>query len=236
MKKLLFLILASISLPLFTQVHTTDEFAKNSLIMEHPDNKKVYTYDDNVSLLEQNLQSGIYNNTYNTKDDKRRYSLVFHANSNPTELINLFGFEFIVGSKGKYNWLDFYAQGFNSNFEALASGIQADNLDMLSSQCNLFSGGVGITHRSHIFLSYLNSNVLFETVSAFVGYYFLTESYNGEGFSGPGLKADYGIHKRTSSQSHYGLKFSYNLADVQGEETNYILSFTTLSFDLSFYF
>jgi hypothetical protein len=86
---------------------------------------------------------------------------------------------------------------------------------------------------------------MFTTTSAGIGYYSFDENFTGQSYGGPGLKTDFGLHRRSSRSVHYGVRMSYHLAsvkraeEVEGETSSQralTLSWLTFGFDLSFYF
>lgn len=97
--------------------------------------------------------------------------------------------------------------------------------------------GLGAGYRFKLLLDFLKTENVFETIQAFATYNTLQESTSGESYTGYGLTADYGLHKRTRTSFFYGAKFSYNISYVAlDRDREFSLGWYTFALETGFIF
>ena len=165
---------------------------------------------DDAVISESANNDGGYEALYDTSADQYRYSISLHGNHNPLSLTN-----FLL-----------------VNLATLSTSFTDPNRSDL-----LFSAGIGLTHRFKLVQTVLNSNNIFENVSAFLAGHYFSDAQTHTPYWGPGLKTDYIIYKRFSGTYHFGAKFSYNLASMFGEKDyGIVMSWLSMALDLGIYF
>jgi hypothetical protein len=188
-------------------------------------------------------------------DDSSMLSFLVHGNLKLNNIASLKTFELDYGKKiSRYSWLLFTVSKLAGNFgsvsENKSSGDTTNSLSEINfqrpdeSEVNLLSLGVGLSYRYKFFPKIFNFNKVFETVGAMITYNQLDDQYRGMKYSGPGLRVDYGVHKRISRVFQLGLQASYNIALVKRSaefdtektsDRSLLLSWGTIAFNLSFY-
>ncbi|MEC7275118.1 MAG: hypothetical protein VXV96_02270 [Bdellovibrionota bacterium] len=199
-------------------------------------------------LKRRDIETGIFLKNYNTYDDKNRTSFLYHLNndiSSPTDLTTL---EFNYAHRFELAWLELFAFRTSGKFREITDNNPGDfgtSFDLEDTDETLFAFGAAISYRSRWIQDLVNSDKMFTTTSAGIGYYSFDENFTGQSYGGPGLKTDFGLHRRSSRSVHYGVRMSYHLAsvkraeEVEGETSSQralTLSWLTFGFDLSFYF
>lgn len=188
------------------------------------------------------IDSGIMVDRHNVLNDQNRISLLYHGNTNLYEFAKISGLEFNYGSHFRDYWLEFFylrTQAEFNNIVHTVGGTTGESDDSL----NTF--GVGISMRGAWIQELVNSESIYTHSAANFGYYTLNQSSSNTSYSGPGFKADFGIHVRSSKTMHYGLRTTYHLAHVKREalfanesssSRSLLLTWMTIGIDLSFYF
>jgi hypothetical protein len=199
-------------------------------------------------LQKRDFDTGLFLDDYNTYKDLNRVSFLYHLNNDLTALTNLQTVEFNWAHRFDLAWVEFFFFRTQAKFEELTEnnpnegGITAD---LLQSDDSVLAGGASISYRGNWVGELFQSDKVFSTISAGLGWYRFSESLRGLTYSGPGLKCDFGVHRRSSRSIHYGMKMSYHLshtkraAEFEGESSSarsQVLSWLSLGFDLSFYF
>lgn len=231
---------------------------KDDLIVDEksvPRVKHSSTNDDTI-LYQRDSETGILNSGHSlTKDDNIRCSLLYHFNANLYNISQISSFEFIFAKQLQYPslpWLELFFSMTSATFSQIAKNnehLGEDNVMLDDSKDDLFSLGMGLGYRfktiQTLLKGIIDSNTIFETTTAFLTYHSLNERYYSQKFTGVGLRADFGIHKRTALSWHYGLRFSYNIAPVKrsamtsaerSHDRSLNLAWITLAIDLAFYF
>lgn len=232
---------------------TEDEDFK-ALKLKRP--RKNYNLDEDEDLIEKNLSLkmvdenlGIQLGNYHTLDDSTRMSFLFHINADLKDMFEVTSFEFIYAKKMKNYWWESSFSMASGNFDEITENnevaLGATDEDLLAGTGKTMTFATGIAHRSTLIQEFIDAGDYFETVSAMASYNIFSESVVGDGFSGFGMKADLGVHKRITPSYHFGLRMSYFLASVQRsakdktERTasrSLMLHWITIGADLSFYF
>lgn len=206
----------------------------------------------NLILKEKDAESGVYDTSYDTSSDLHRLSGIYRTNLNLKKMDGLSSFEIGYSYKMNLFWSELFVQKTSGRFECLATNnenISASSTDLEQTKSDLITLGAGLSLRSTIIQDLLgeivNAERLFESTAAALTYNRFTDNYRSETFTGPGLRAEYGIHYRATPGFHVGPRFSYNLATVKrpketddqnSSKRSLVLSWATLGLDLSFYF
>jgi len=199
-------------------------------------------------LSKRDFETGLFLDDYNTYKDQNRVSFLYHLNNDLTALTNLQTLEFNWAHRFDLAWLEFFFLRTQAKFEELTENNPKEggtSSDLLQSDDIVIAAGASLSYRGNWIGELLQSDKVFSTTSAGIGWYRFTESLRGSTYSGPGLKTDFGIHRRSSRSLHYGMKMSYHLshtkraAEFEGESSSaraQVLSWLSLGFDLTFYF
>lgn len=212
------------------------------------DLRDLESIEEGTNLQKRDSATGIFLQDYSTTSDQSRISFLYHINSDAESAFELTTMEFIYAKKFEFAWLEVFASRTSARFSEITemnTNIGTDFLDQRESTDSLFSFGAGIMYRSQFMKSLLDTDKVFESTSFSLAYHSFTEEFRAESYKGPGIKADFGIHRRASRGMHYGIKMSYNLAEVKkaaefdtdtSSDRSLLLTWLSIGFDLSFYF
>ena len=164
-----------------------------------------------VEIIETDPDTGIDQAVFDTRDDDHRYTLAFYFNANPLKVTDLLGGEFTYGYKFKGG--EHFELFMSSHLINLTS--LSDLIGSASSKGLFMSGGFGFGLRGHLIQYFIDSKYIFETLSGYFTYNLLSSSELDGKYTGPGIKASYGIHQRVGKTVHYGLKVAYDVASVR---------------------
>ena len=183
--------------------------------------------------------------SYDTQKDLNRFNAAILFNSDLRDFTDMFIAEVGFGmflDDNKY--LDFFLNTQRNKYGTMASRASdingaGDVIDQTKE--SFFSFGMGPTYRTYFTRDLVNLDNLYETIHAGVGLGWFFEELSNEGYFGPGVKADFGIHYRISKNFHIGTKLSWNHYWVKRDE-NFVdepqgirtISLTWLSFGLDF--
>ena len=199
-------------------------------------------------IKKRNFETGLYMDDYNTYKDQNRISFLYHINNDLTALTNLQTVEFNWAHRFDLAWVEFFFLRTQGKFEELTENNPSEgaaSADLQQSDDSVLAGGASISYRGSWLSEFFQSDKIFSTTAAGIGWYRFTETLREKTYSGPGLKCDFGVHRRSSRSLHYGMKMSYNLshvkraAEFEGEGSSarsQVLSWLSFGFDLSFYF
>jgi hypothetical protein len=209
---------------------------------------------DQIVLVEQDDESGVLKDPYDTLGDNSRVSFLYHLNSDLKNAMALTALEFNYAFYKNGKWIEFFLERISSNFSEVSEN-HTNSASNTSAEVNFqrvpedgqtiigFGGGLG--YRSTWIQELIKSENLFTTTSFALGIFQLNDSLRSLDYRGPGMKADFGLHKRSGRNTHYGLRMSYQLAQVKREaifdgesssERSLLLSWLSFGFDLSFYY
>ncbi|MBL6988496.1 MAG: hypothetical protein ISR65_01885 [Bacteriovoracaceae bacterium] len=199
-------------------------------------NVKSEEVDGELVFHERNLDTGVFDTTYNINaQDSTSYTALFHINHHPLKATDFLSFELIYATKFndlEDGYLNFYISETFLKYAVIATSAVIPG----ATSENIISGGVGYGHRFKLIQSLFSARNLFETITAFASVHYFRETFEQIAYIGPGIRADYSIHKRSSASFHYGLRFSYNLASLQGTQDRYVTAnWLSLAFELGFY-
>ncbi len=206
------------------------------------------TKESETIIKKRDPNSGIYLSEYSTFKDKNRISFLYHLNNDFTALTNLQTIEMNWARRFDLAWVEFFFFRTQAMFEELTENNSSEgplSSDLLQSDDTVLAGGASLSFRGNWIGEFLDSDKVFTSTSAGIGWYRFTENFRNRIYSGPGLKCDFGIHRRSSQTIHYGVKMSYHLshtkraAEFEGEGSSarsQVLSWLSMGFDLSFYF
>ncbi len=204
-------------------------------------------FGDNILDGQRDGDSGL-EISYNTFKDKNRINFSLLFNADIKDLTDIFYAEFAFGFFDKENrYFDIFVNTQSNTYgsmSARASDISTDSEVLDKTKESFFSFGAGPTLRTYFIRDLIPIKNIFETIhtGAALGWFF--EESSNEGYFGPGIKADLGIHYRASKNLHIGTKMSWShfwvkrdekfVDEPQGVRT---LSLTWLAFgiDLAFY-
>lgn len=204
--------------------------------------------DEELRIKNYDLESGLSLDSYSTSKDRSRISLLYNLNSNPMKAMDISGIEFQYAKRLDYAWWEFYGAQSSATFSEVAddnSQFPTSTTTEIAEQIlTTTTVGTGLSYRTSLIQTLFDSDNLFETMGAFVNYN-KTSTELGDSYSGFGMKADLGIHFRSSNTVHWGIRFNYNIAHVKRAPTtdtetssqgSLLLNWTSLAGDVSFYF
>ena len=240
-----------ISLMAQTNLRSSNNLASDEDLLKTFSQEEVEELDSLKSgsiLTKRDFDTGLYLDDYNTYKDRDRISFLYHLNNDLTALTNLQTVEFNWAHRFDIAWVEFFVFRTQAKFEELTENNPNEggiSSDLLQSDDSILAGGASISYRGNWVGELFQSDKVFSTTSAGIGWYRFTESLREKTYSGPGLKCDFGVHRRSSRSIHYGMKMSYHLAhtkraaEFEGETSSaraQVLSWLSFGFDLSFYF
>ncbi|MCF8059372.1 MAG: hypothetical protein K9K67_08750 [Bacteriovoracaceae bacterium] len=199
-------------------------------------------------LKRRDVETGLFLSDYNTDKDANRTSFLYHLNNDLTALTAVQSLEFIYAHRFEHAWVEFFGFRATGNFEELTENNPSEGAvtdELRESEDSVLAFGASLSYRGTWIQDLVNSDKMFTTTAAGIGWYNYTQNLRVKSYSGPGLKCDFGLHRRSSPSFHYGLKMSYHLAHVErsaefeGEtssQRSQVLSWLSFGIDLSFYF
>jgi hypothetical protein len=227
----------------------TDEELEGELkYLRSGKSKDSKSLDEELKIKNYDLERGVSLDSYSTNQDSLRASFMYNFNADLLDAMGVNGFEFQLAKKLDHAWWEFYVAQSGATFSEIAEdnaqfpGYTPDEIG--EQKLTTLSLGTGLSYRTSLIQTLFNSDNLFETVGAMVSYN-STKTELGESYAGPGMKADFGLHFRTSNSIHWGARFNYNLAQVKRSAEDYtessssrslLLQWTTFAIDLSYYF
>lgn len=248
MKRLLSLLLMTVlSLPLMAQNLPSSDDDLTSTFTEN-DLEEIDNLREGAILKKRDVETGLFMKDYNTESDQNRLSFLYHGNTDFKHLTDIQTLEAIYAHRFNEMWFELFGFRTAGKFKSLTANNPnegSSSEDLLNSSDTVTAFGASIALRDSWIGHLLNTEKIFTTTSAGIGWYSFQEKFRQKTYSGPGLKADFGIHRRASRTMHYGLKMSYHLASVRrapaydkepGSARGQTLTWLTLGFDVSFYF
>lgn len=204
--------------------------------------------DQDLEMKRYDLEKGLSLDNYSTRQDSLRLTAMYNFNVDPMDITGVTGFEFQVAKKLDHAWWEFYIAQSSSTFSNVSEdnsqfpGFTSEEIE--NQVLTTLSIGTGISYRTSLIQTLFDSDNLFESVGAMISYN-STDTEIGESYSGPGLKADFGLHYRSSERIHWGGRFNYNMAQVKRSQVDdtessssrsLMLQWTTFAVDVSIYF
>ena len=198
-------------------------------------------------LKKRDAKTGFFLRDYNTENDGNRFSLLGHINKDFETIGDVMAGEVIYAKRFDLAWIEVFGLMTKATLGEIAKNnpsTGSNTLDFRNSADTVRAFGAGVSYRNRWIQSIFNSDKVFSTTAASLGWYMLNNNERSEDYAGPGMKADFGIHRRGSRTTHYGFKMSYHLAHVKKEKEfdtesstarSLLLTWLTFGFDLSFY-
>ncbi len=203
---------------------------------------------DELTITGQDSDSGL-SSFYNLQDDSWKLSFAYHVNSHPATFSDLAAFDFALAAKmWPRTWLVGYLETAKIKFRAMSEFNQYRALntwELENTYDTTILFGLGLSYETSYIQDFLGYEKMFETITASASYIRIHESYMNENYTGPGIRADYGVHYRFSKAMHLGAKFSYNLFSTKRPEAyldeaqpprHLSISWTSFALDFSIYF
>lgn len=213
-------------------------------------NQKISVHggDQDYKLSIVDTEAGVILGTYSTSQDTSRASVGFMIHGNPKDAASLSTFDFTYSTRWNRAWVEAYVGKTAATTKRITnynSAIATPTVEDLEESSDLLQLGLGLMYRTTYIQNLLPSNSFFETISAMATYNQYEDFISGQSFSGPGVKADFGIHRRLTQRFHIGGKMSYNLASVKSEaleegagsrDRTLFLRWISFGIDLALYF
>lgn len=231
-----------------------EQFDRDRIVKQQEKDKNTNYYadlkdsDQDILIRQIDQELGVYLEDYSTTNDHHRFGLSYHLNTDLKSPFEVSTFEANYAYRLGVAWLEFEVSQTSGKYRELTelnSSAGVNSEDQREANAKNLSLGLGLGYRTRYIRSLINSLNLFETTAAYLTYNSFSDDFDSEAYSGHGIKADFGLHKRISSRSHWGGKLSYNLASVtraeafEGESTaarSLTITWLTLGLDYSFYF
>lgn len=227
---------------------TDDELEGELKYLKSGKTKEQKSLDEELMIQNYDTEVGVSLDSYSTSKDSSRVSLIYNLNSNPMKAMDVSGIEFQYARKLDRAWWEFYGAQSSAEFSQVAddnSQFPTFNAEDVSTQIlKTTTIGTGLSYRTSLIQTLFSSDNLFETMAGYVNYN-KTSTELGEAYSGPGMKAELGVHFRSSNTFHWGARFNYNIAHVKraqetdtekSSERSLLLNWTSFAADISFYF
>lgn len=256
--KILFLLLGLTTLPVFAQsaLDLTDaekDPTAEDILLKKPekylrDESMIYNFDSTLGIKDQRQWTG---------QDKNRISLAGHVSFDYEHLTETQGLDFTYmrrASNYSQFWYGFQIFRNQTRFDAVTQNPTATSASNANSDAKrarpndakeaILAGGLGVGYRFKLLLDFFETENVFESVDVFANYVQMEDNFLSETYTGYGMTANYGIHKRSGTSFFYGMKFAYNLASVTrpkiGDEKRHERSLTlgwgTLALEIGSFF
>ncbi len=205
--------------------------------------KEKYQWDESL-VYQLNSDLGIRDQRRYTGLDRNRLSIGLHVNGQYEYPQDLLGVE-VTWLRRLDNWSKLWVGGtfrhHKTQWEVItqnrSTGAEAALRRPSDVKQDITSVGLGAGYRFKLFLDFLRTQDVFEQVQAYATYNILNETFSGSRYQGPGLTAEYSLHKRTRTSFFYGGKFGYNLAWVEfDDERDLSLGWYTFALETGFHF
>lgn len=210
------------------------------------DLEKIDSQKRGTVLKRRDFNTGLFLEDYNTNTDRARVSFIYHFNKDIADPTSLQSMEFIYAFQQNNYWYEFFGQRISARLEEFSeAGANSIGTNEVQLKDSILSFGGSLAMRGQWIQDLVNSKKMFTTTSAGIGYYSFSETSQVQTYNGPGLKLDFGFHRRSTPKFHYGAKMTYQIATVKREvafegetssQRSLTLSWLTFGFDLSFYF
>lgn len=250
-KKFLIIILFPFS-PLLHGANSTDNHGKINIFDDNYTESSYFSnevLEEGANLNERDDLTGLMKGIDTSSNDTARWNFSLRLNGDVLNSTDILGGEIQFSKKLELGgWLESFVSKDKVVFSEVGeyhAGMGTYSDDLLVSSDDLLSLGLGLGMRSSLIQYFIDSKIFFDTTSVFITYNSFDENYYATTYKGVGFRADYGIHRRSSSSTHYGLKVSYNLMSLRrGESTGVytkdqdtlLLSWFGLIFDIGLYF
>jgi hypothetical protein len=206
--------------------------------------KEKYDFDESLVQIT-NTELGIQDQRRFTGLDRNKFSAALHLNGQYEYLQKLLGFE-VTYLRRMDNWSKLWVgatlRRSTTQWDQISTKSDEGGGEPTFQRPNdaeqtINTLGLGFGYRFKLFLDFFKTENVFESVQAFATYNNLSESFTGDNYTGYGLTADYGLHKRTRQSFFYGAKFTYNLSWVAvDKDRDFSLSWYTFAFETGFIF
>lgn len=209
---------------------------------------EIYLHNNSV-LQERNAETGLYSTAYFTAKDESKFSASYMFSQDYEDFTKVSSFDLNYQNKFDNDWEQMWwgilLKRTIAKNDAIAEDSIAKNGEPRSSNQQSFTTlGFGYGHRFKTLSSFLETQRVFETVSVYVNYVFHIDSTDSQRYQGFGYNADYGLHYRSSESLFYGLKMSYNWAQVERAAENneklsdrsIVFGWFQLGFEIGYYF
>lgn len=210
--------------------------------------ENVFGGDQTLSIPQIDEEVGIQLDNYTTDQDSTKASIGYMFSSNLRDAGGLSSFEFTYSQKFKKIWLEGYIGQTSAKTKRLTdynSKVAAPTTELLEESSDVTQFGFGAMYRTTYIQNIIPNARFFETISAMATYNQFEDVISEQSFSGFGVKADLGVHRRLSPAWHIGGKLSYNLATVKREaefeeekpnDRSLLLRWISVGVELSLYF
>ncbi len=246
------LILFILSLPLHAQIKGVDIYGSSDSLDADFDSGSFFINEvpsDNVEISERNETTGLVLKDFDTSKDNHRYGIQIQTTTHLMDASELLGFELTYGNKMDIGgWVEFLVSKITANFSQIAKthqGVASASAELDQTSEDLMQFGLGLGYRSTLIQHFIDNKYFFDTTTVYATYTTFEENFTSQSYSGPGLRVEYGLHRRFSVGQHVGLKLSYNLSSVKrpalnesesGEDRSLVLRWFGASLDFALYF
>lgn len=184
--------------------------------------------------------------SHSTKEDNWILSGQYFINGDLMNAMELSGFEASLATKWGRYFLDFLVAQTTTKINEVAninsSSLKDLNIDFENTTYSITEIGVGLKLRSTLIQDFIQSKDYFDIISSHITY--MSTTIEEESFSGPGLRASYGIFKRFGPSTQAGIKADYHLGVLSRSanesntsvKTTLVTSWISTGLELSYYF
>ena len=245
-------------------VMISSSFAANNLLYRQESKKSMSIskikrdsdiYLSNESLLRDGEgENGIYTDYFYTKKDSLRFSIGYQFAQDFENISQISTVDLQIHKKFssyKDQWFGVQIKRVVGQYDALAdeldesSNPEADgNIKRGTTEQTMTIVGLGFGYRFKGLTQMFSSDRVFENIMAFGNYVAHLDKQTSKKYSGYGLTAEYAIQRRISEALFFNFKIGYNIASVERsaeddekkEERSLVFKWSTLGFDIGYYF
>ncbi len=189
-----------------------------------------------ILIKEFDQQKGAFIGLHNTADDGAKISLIYHISpsisfSSMSNIADISTFEINYTNRSDNTyWINYLLERTTAKLDAI-SDIKSDATD------TILTLGIGLYQRFKLFDNYFKNDLLFESIEANITYNTISSDISDETYQGIGLKSDFTIFYRSTTQIHYGVRFSYNLISSKSKSGQpHTISWVSTGLELGLYF
>lgn len=187
-------------------------------------------FSNNSILQNENLESGLIEDSHYTRKDKGRVSVSVGLSADYEDFTKIQNIELTYLSKIENyldSWWGIQVKRTTGKYTAFANERTTTSTATADSDALITRGesiqtmtiiGAGVSYRFKSFFSdNISTDRIFEVVSVFGNYIDHQDAKTLLKYQGYGLSADYGLHYRSGKSFFYGGKFSYNIVSLSRE-------------------
>lgn len=184
--------------------------------------------------------------THTTSDDNWLLSGQYFINGDLMNAMDLTGFEVSLSKKWNRYFIDFLFAQTSTKISEVAniksSSLSDQNITLDETSYSISEIGLGLKMRSTLIQDFIQSKDYFDVISSHITY--MSTTVNDISFSGPALRASYGVFKRLTPSLQGGIKADYHLGILSRSanesnpavKTSLLVTWISTGLEFSYYF